>query len=96
LPRKIAAKAYTFCSPNEGPYVALYGGEPHAVRISHRHRMPRFRDDRPIIVFDRKCALCSGFAQFALRNDRDARFSALGGAAVARSRMRICIHTTGS
>lgn len=29
-----------------------------------------FPDDRPILIFDGKCALCSGFARFILRQDR--------------------------
>jgi predicted DCC family thiol-disulfide oxidoreductase YuxK len=28
-----------------------------------------FPDDRPIIIFDGYCALCSGWAQFVLRHD---------------------------
>ena len=36
--------------------------------------VPQFPDDRPIIVFDGKCVLCSGFAQFVLRTDRAGRF----------------------
>ncbi|MGB7178078.1 MAG: DCC1-like thiol-disulfide oxidoreductase family protein, partial [Xanthobacteraceae bacterium] len=39
--------------------------------------VPRFSDDRPIIVFDGKCVFCSGFAQFVLRADRQARFRLL-------------------
>jgi predicted DCC family thiol-disulfide oxidoreductase YuxK len=39
--------------------------------------VPHFRDDRPIIVFDGKCVLCTGFAQFVLRTDRDGRFRLL-------------------
>jgi len=31
--------------------------------------VPRFPDDRPIVVFDGYCALCSGWAQFILRHD---------------------------
>jgi predicted DCC family thiol-disulfide oxidoreductase YuxK len=31
--------------------------------------VPAFPDDRPIIVFDGYCALCSGWAQFVLRHD---------------------------
>jgi predicted DCC family thiol-disulfide oxidoreductase YuxK len=31
-------------------------------------------DDRPIIVFDAMCVLCSAHAQFVLRHDRHARF----------------------
>ena len=36
--------------------------------------VPRFADDRPIIVFDGKCVLCSWFARFILRTDRAGRF----------------------
>ena len=32
--------------------------------------VPSFPDDRPILIFDGKCALCSGFARFILRQDR--------------------------
>ena len=31
--------------------------------------VPAFPDDRPIIIFDGYCALCSGWAQFVLRHD---------------------------
>lgn len=31
--------------------------------------VPRFPDDRPIIIFDGHCALCSGWARFVLRHD---------------------------
>ncbi len=33
--------------------------------------VPSFPDDRPIIIFDGYCALCSGFAQFVLKHDRE-------------------------
>ena len=39
--------------------------------------VPSFADDRPIIVFDGFCALCSGFASFVLRHDRPGRFRLL-------------------
>jgi predicted DCC family thiol-disulfide oxidoreductase YuxK len=39
--------------------------------------VPAFPDDRPIIIFDGKCVLCSRFAQFILRNDRHRRFRLL-------------------
>ena len=39
--------------------------------------IPHFPDDHPIIVFDGKCVLCSRFAQFVLRRDRDAKFRLL-------------------
>ena len=32
--------------------------------------VPSFPDDRPIIVFDGYCALCSGWASFVLRHDK--------------------------
>jgi predicted DCC family thiol-disulfide oxidoreductase YuxK len=39
--------------------------------------VPAFPDDRPVIIFDGKCVLCSRFAQFVLRRDRHARFRML-------------------
>jgi predicted DCC family thiol-disulfide oxidoreductase YuxK len=39
--------------------------------------VPHFADDRPIIVFDGKCVLCSGFAKFVVHRDRYARFRLL-------------------
>jgi predicted DCC family thiol-disulfide oxidoreductase YuxK len=36
--------------------------------------VPRFADDKPIIIFDGKCVACSVFARFVLRTDREARF----------------------
>ncbi len=36
--------------------------------------VPAFADDRPIIIFDGKCVLCSGFVRFVLRHDRAGRF----------------------
>jgi predicted DCC family thiol-disulfide oxidoreductase YuxK len=39
--------------------------------------VPRFADDRAVIVFDGKCVLCSTFAQFILRKDHRARFRLL-------------------
>jgi len=32
--------------------------------------VPTFPDDRPIIIYDGKCRLCSGFVRFVLRHDR--------------------------
>jgi len=32
--------------------------------------VPRFADDRPVIVFDGECVLCSGSAQFVIRRDK--------------------------
>ena len=31
--------------------------------------VPDFKDDKPIIVFDGHCVLCSGFANFVIRQD---------------------------
>jgi predicted DCC family thiol-disulfide oxidoreductase YuxK len=39
--------------------------------------VPHFADDRPIIIFDGKCVLCSAFARFILRTDRAGRFRLL-------------------
>jgi predicted DCC family thiol-disulfide oxidoreductase YuxK len=36
--------------------------------------VPSFPDDRPIVIFDGNCVLCSTFAQFILRVDRRRRF----------------------
>jgi predicted DCC family thiol-disulfide oxidoreductase YuxK len=36
--------------------------------------VPQFPDDRPIIIFDGNCVLCSGFAQLILRTDRARSF----------------------
>jgi predicted DCC family thiol-disulfide oxidoreductase YuxK len=39
--------------------------------------VPAFDDDHPVIVFDGKCALCSGFVRFILNVDRRRRFRLL-------------------
>lgn len=39
--------------------------------------VPPFADDRPIIVFDGHCVLCSGFARFVLRHDPTSRLRLL-------------------
>jgi predicted DCC family thiol-disulfide oxidoreductase YuxK len=36
--------------------------------------VPAFPDDRPILIFDGHCVLCSRFARFILRTDRHRRF----------------------
>jgi predicted DCC family thiol-disulfide oxidoreductase YuxK len=41
--------------------------EPYSYRVDPA--VPGFPDDRPVIVFDGYCALCSGWAQFVLRHD---------------------------
>jgi predicted DCC family thiol-disulfide oxidoreductase YuxK len=51
------------------------------VRAPYSYRndpaVPPFPDDRPIIVFDGYCALCAGWAAFALRHDRVGRYRLL-------------------
>src|SRR5260221_13356069 len=53
----------------------------HAMREAYSYRsdpaVPQFPDDRPIIVFDGYCALCSGWANFVLRHDRLGKFRLL-------------------
>ena len=39
--------------------------------------VPDFPDDRPIIIFDGHCALCSGWARFVLRHDPAGRYRLL-------------------
>lgn len=47
---------------------------PAAARAPYSYRtdpaVPRFPDDRPTIVFDGHCVLCSSGARFVLRSDR--------------------------
>lgn len=40
-------------------------------------RVPGFPDDRPVIVFDGHCVLCSRFARFVMRHDKAARYRLL-------------------
>ena len=50
-------------------------------RRRHSYRddpaVPIFLDDRPVIVFDGFCVLCSGTARFVIRHDPDKRFRLL-------------------
>jgi predicted DCC family thiol-disulfide oxidoreductase YuxK len=39
--------------------------------------VPAFADDRPVIIFDGKCVLCSRFAQFIIRHDHGRQFRML-------------------
>lgn len=39
--------------------------------------VPKFPDDRPVILFDGHCALCSGWARFVLRHDREGKYRLL-------------------
>jgi len=51
------------------------GREPYSYRSDPA--VPPFPDDRPIIIFDGYCALCSGWANFVLRHDRRSVFRLL-------------------
>jgi predicted DCC family thiol-disulfide oxidoreductase YuxK len=46
---------------------------------SYRHdaAVPDFPDDKPIIIFDGCCALCSGWAAFVLRHDPAGKYRLL-------------------
>ena len=46
--------------------------DPHSYRGDPN--VPSFPDDRPLIIFDGYCALCSGWASFVLRHDPGGRF----------------------
>lgn len=48
---------------------------PYAYRSDAR--IPAFPDDRPIIIFDGLCVLCSRFVAFVLRQDKRRRFRLL-------------------
>jgi predicted DCC family thiol-disulfide oxidoreductase YuxK len=39
--------------------------------------VPHFPDDRPIIIFDGHCVLCSGWANFVLQHDRSGKYRLL-------------------
>jgi predicted DCC family thiol-disulfide oxidoreductase YuxK len=51
------------------------------VREAYSYRsdpaVPDFPDDRPVIIFDGMCVLCSAFAQFVLRTDGRRRYRLL-------------------
>jgi len=44
--------------------------EPQAYSYRSDPAVPEFKDDKPIIVFDGHCVLCSGFANFIIRHDK--------------------------
>jgi len=50
----------------QAPYA--YRGDP---------AVPAFADDKPVIIFDGTCVLCSGFAQFIMRRDKTRMFRLL-------------------
>src|ERR1700740_16600 len=54
-------------------------GKPRSIPYSYRDAaaVPAFPDDRPIIIFDGYCALCTGWAQFVLRHDSQGRYRLL-------------------
>ena len=58
-----------------------HDGATGRVRAPYGYRddpaVPEFPDDRPIIVFDGYCVLCSGWASFVLRHDRHATYRLL-------------------
>jgi predicted DCC family thiol-disulfide oxidoreductase YuxK len=39
--------------------------------------VPSFPDEKPIIIFDGKCVMCSAFARFVIRHDGRRRFRLL-------------------
>ena len=39
--------------------------------------VPAFPDDKPVIIFDGFCALCTGWAAFVLRHDKQRRYRLL-------------------
>ena len=49
------------------------------LRIQDDPAIPAFPTDRPIIIFDGHCILCSGFARFVLRHDKKASFRLMAG-----------------
>ena len=51
---------------------ALATARPYSYRDDES--VPRFPDDRPLIVFDGVCVLCSGFARFVARHDTTRQF----------------------
>ncbi|MGO8798769.1 MAG: thiol-disulfide oxidoreductase DCC family protein [Roseiarcus sp.] len=50
---------------------------PHPFSYRSDASVPAFADDRPIIIFDGYCALCSGWVRFVLRHDNAAAFRLL-------------------
>ena len=47
---------------------------PQAYSYRSDPAVPAFPDERPLIVFDGVCALCSGFVRFVLRHDKARRY----------------------
>jgi predicted DCC family thiol-disulfide oxidoreductase YuxK len=53
-------------------HASSIGMVPAAYSYRSDPAVPSFPDDRPIIVFDGYCVLCSGWVSFILRHDRHA------------------------
>jgi predicted DCC family thiol-disulfide oxidoreductase YuxK len=53
------------------------GAMPEPYSYRRDSAVPAFADDRPVILFDGYCALCSGWVSFVLRHDRAAAFRLL-------------------
>ncbi|HEY4211828.1 MAG TPA: DCC1-like thiol-disulfide oxidoreductase family protein [Steroidobacteraceae bacterium] len=51
--------------------------EPYSYRTDAT--VPAFPDDKPIIIFDGHCVLCSGFARFVLKHDKRATIRLMAG-----------------
>lgn len=49
--------------------------EPYSYR--NDPAVPAFPDDKPIIIFDGRCALCTGWSAFVLRHDKQCRYRLL-------------------
>jgi predicted DCC family thiol-disulfide oxidoreductase YuxK len=52
-----------------------------ALRVPYSYRsdprVPPFPDDRPIVIFDAQCVLCSRWVEFVLRHDHAGRYRLL-------------------
>ena len=64
----------------------MTGGQRKAYSYRHDPAVPAFPDDRPLVIFDGYCALCSGWAEFVLRRDPEGRYRLYE--ALARNRLR--------
>lgn len=49
--------------------------EPYSYR--HDPTVPAFPDDKPVIVYDGHCALCSGWVRFIIHHDPEGRYRLL-------------------
>jgi len=53
------------------------GRQPYSYRQDYL--VEKFPDDRPIIIFDGNCVLCTGFARFILKYDKRGSFRLMAG-----------------